>query len=239
MPPGRLRMRLRYHSASIVWSILIWIALILFQEQPIASKRFSSAHRLHRFPVRLEGPPGLARERPAVSLDASFRAGIAEVEARMAREQQQQLQWLQAARAASQQAVHAAPAAGRDVVVRGMLGSHSSPQQRPASLGQLMPQHQPLAPRIAMASGVIHPGFLPVRQRSSIAPTPLLQGQQVQQLASHPSPDVPSQQVEQALAVMRSSPGVWAPCSTPRPRCGNSVGPTPSTPFTPVVVVIY
>ena len=96
-------------------------------------------------------------ERPAVSLDASFRAGIAEVEARMAREQQQQLQWLQAARAASQQAVHAAPAAGRDVVVRGMLGSHSSPQQRPASLGQLMPQHQPLAPRIAMASGAIHP----------------------------------------------------------------------------------
>ena len=61
MPPGRLRMRLRYHSASIVWSILIWIALILFQEQPIALKRFSSAHRLHRFPVRLEGPPGLAR----------------------------------------------------------------------------------------------------------------------------------------------------------------------------------
>ena len=54
-------------------------------------------------------------ERPAVSLDASFRAGIAEVEARMAREQQQQLQWLQAAQAASQQAVHAGPAAGRDV----------------------------------------------------------------------------------------------------------------------------
>ena len=55
-------------------------------------------------------------DRPASSLDANFLAGLAEVDARMAREQQQHLLWFQAAQAASQQAVHSAPAAERDVV---------------------------------------------------------------------------------------------------------------------------
>ena len=171
-------------------------------------------------------------ERPAYSLDADFRAGVAEVQARIAHEQQLQHQWLHAAQAASQQAVQSAPAAGRDVVPHVLRGSYM-PLQHPTPLHQFMPQQKPSPPRIAKASGAIHPGFLPVRvrQRSSIALTPLLPGQQVQQLASHPSPDVPSQQVEQALAAMRSSPGVWAPCSTPRPRCGTSVGPAEDPPF--------
>ena len=182
-------------------------------------------------------------DRPASSLDANFLAGLAEVDARMAREQQQHLQWFQAAQAASQQAVHSAPAAERDVVPHVVRGSYT-PLQHPTAPHHFMPQQKPLPQRgIALDFRGTHPpSVLPSSPCSSPLGPPLLQSLPGQQLAPQlgsqlgprthngdRSANNPSEQVDLVLAAMRRDLALSS-STTPTAWRGTSRGPPDDPP---------